>query len=442
VRLASVQGNMVSGAALGWLIASVFYFYQYVLRSAPSVMVPQLTEAFGVTATRLASLLGLFYFGYAPLSLVAGVAMDQFGPRKVTPVAAAVVAIGTGLFATGDPALASVGSFLQGGAAAFAFVSAVYIATTRFPPSRAATLLGVTQTLGMAGSFTGVFLVGPAVAGGLRWNHFWLLMVLAGLGLAVLLAIFVPKDPVTRASPQVDAASGRIRGTAIALRSVIGNPQSLICGGIAGLLFLPTTVFAMVWGVQFLQEGHDLPFTVAVMRSAAFPVGWMIGAPLLGFVSDRLGRRKPVILAGGLVLLSCLAIILHGPAGIFPPYSIGLLAGIASGAAMIPYTVIKEVNPSECSGTAAGVIAFINFSLAALLGPIFGNLLARASEGGERELLHYQAAFDPLLYGIIIAMVLTVFLRETGPAAHTESSTRKEGKNGIDRMKSPFAGGQ
>ena len=75
------------------------------------------------------------------------------------------------------------------------------------------------------------------------------------------------------------------------------------------------------------------------------PFGWIIGCPLLGFVSDRIGRRKPVIVGGGLVLLACLAWILYGPADVLPPYVLGLVAGIASGAAMLPYTVIKEANP-------------------------------------------------------------------------------------------------
>ena len=83
------------------------------------------------------------------------------------------------------------------------------------------------------------------------------------------------------------------------------------------------------------------------MRSATVPLGWIIGCPLLGFISDRLGRRKPVIVAGAVVLLACLAWILYGRAAILPPYVLGIVAGIASGAAMLPYTVIKEANPPE-----------------------------------------------------------------------------------------------
>jgi MFS family permease len=178
----------------------------------------------------------------------------------------------------------------------------------------------------------------------------------------------------------------------------------------------------MVWGVRFLQEAHGVPYSLAVLRSASVPFGWIIGCPLLGVLSDRVGRRKPVIAGSAFVLLVCLVLILYGPADMFPPYTLGLVAGIASGGAMIPYTVIKEANRPEHSGTATGVINFINFSLSALLGPVFGSLLAHVSGGGERELVHYQTTFQPLAFGVAAAIALTFLLRETGSANASRSS--------------------
>lgn len=407
------------------------------MRSAPAVMVPELTQAFGLSAIGIASLVGLFYYGYAPFSLIAGVAMDQLGPRKVVPLGAAFVAIGAVLFSTGDPLTGSIGRFLQGAGGVFALIGAVYLVSTHMPASRAATMIGTTQMFGMAGGSAGQFAVGPLIASGLPWNRFWLFMGIAGVPIAVLLFILIPRR---------EAREGSRAGLTPALRamgSVFANPQSILCGLIAGLIFVPTTIFDMVWGVRFLQEGHDLPFSVAVLRSASVPFGWIIGCPLLGWVSDRMGRRKPVIIGASLVLLGTLALILFGPRGLLPAYSLGLLAGIASGAAMIPYTVIKEANRPEHSGTATGVINFLNFAMTALLGPFFAARLTATSQGGSRELGHYQTTFAPLLVGVAVAILLTLLLRETGPRARGRASARvaSSKSTNLDTEKSHVYGG-
>ena len=406
-----------------WLLTAVFYFYQYSMRSAPAVMVPQLSEAFGMTAIGVASLVGLFYWAYAPFSLIAGVCMDQLGPRKVVPLGAATVAIGAILFSTGDATLGSIGRFMQGAGGVFALIGAVYLVTAYMPASRAATLVGATQMFGMAGGSAGQFVVGPLIASGVPWNQFWLVMGAIGLPIAFFLLLLIPRH-----AP--DAGESKRAGLAPAMRAmgaVFVNPQSLLCGLIAGLFFIPTTIFDMVWGVRYLEEAHDLPYSVAVLRSASVPFGWIIGCPLLGWLSDRIGRRKPVIVGAGLVLLGCLALILFGEPGVFPPYSLGLVAGIASGAAMIPYTVIKEANRPEHGGTATGVVNFLNFSITALLGPIFASRLVEASAGGDREVAHYQATFTPLLYGVALAIVLALILKETGPKARKQPQATAHG---------------
>jgi MFS family permease len=399
-------------AAVAWLVTAVYYFYQYTLRSAPAVMMPELSNAFGMSAAAVASLVGLFYYGYSPFSLVAGVAMDRLGPRRVVPIGAAAVGIGALLFSTGSGPAASAGRLLQGAGGVFALVGAAYIATTNFPVSRAATLIGATQMFGMAGGSAGQFLVGPLIASGVLWSTFWFGMGIAGLGISVVLYLLLPEPaPRARSDDWFKQAAG-------AMGLVFRNPQSILSGLIAGLLFIPTTIFDMVWGVRYLQEGIGLDYGTAVMRSATVPFGWIIGCPLLGFVSDRLGRRKPVIVASGVVLLACLAWILYGPPEVLPPYIVGLVAGIASGAAMLPYTVIKEANPPEVSGTSTGVVNFINFTFSALLGPVFARMLVEAAAGSEqvsRE--HYQSTFGPMMYGVVLAIVLTFLLKETGPAA-------------------------
>jgi sugar phosphate permease len=261
---------------------------------------------------------------------------------------------------------------------------------------------------GMAGGSAGQFAVGPLMAAGISWSTFWAAMGVLGLVISVVLFFLLPE------SARTERRDDWLLSAAGAFGQVFRNPQSILCGAIAGLLFIPTTIFDMIWGVRYLQDARGFSYASAVLRSATVPLGWIIGCPLLGWVSDRLGRRKPVILGGAIVLLVCFTLILHAHTDALPPYVLGIVAGVASGAAMLPYTVIKEANPPAVSGTATGVVNFLNFTFSALLGPVFGWILAAG--GGTAALEQYQAAFEPLLYGIGLAIVLTLLLRETGSA--------------------------
>jgi len=402
----------LTAAALGaWLLVAIYYFFQYALRSAPSVMIPQLTSAFAVDALGVSAIVGMFYYGYSPFSLVAGAAIDRFGAKLTIPIGAALVGIGALMFASGNVPVANVGRFIQGAGGAFALIGAAYLVNKNFPLSMAASFIGATQMFGMAGGSAGQFLVGPMITRGVPWNQFWIYAGILGLVIGVLLFALLPKEEKSA------TAKGGWGAVFVALGRVFANPQSIICGLISGLLFIPTTILAMTWGVRFLQEGRGREYDSAVMLAATVPLGWMIGCPLLGFISDRLGRRKPVILAGAIGLLATLAWVLFGDPTIFRGAPVGIIMGIFSGAAMIPYTVIKEANPPELGGSATGVINFINFTFSALLGPVFGSRLVKLSEGSELSLEHYQAGFQPLLYGVGAAIVLAFLLKETGPKA-------------------------
>jgi sugar phosphate permease len=247
---------------------------------------------------------------------------------------------------------------------------------------------------------------------GASWSTFWAGMGVVGLAISAALFVLLP------AAPPKAHDNDWMKSAGHALRVVFSNPQSILCGVIAGLLFIPTTIFDMVWGVRYLQDARGLDYADAVLRSATVPFGWILGCPALGLISDRIGRRKPVIAASAAALFACLAWILYGPSDVFPPYMLGLVTGFVSGAAMLPYTVIKEANPPEMSGTATGVVNFINFTFSALLGPVFARMLARvAGDAPQMTEAHYQSTFTPLLYGVGLAIVLTFVLKETGPAA-------------------------
>jgi hypothetical protein len=90
---------------------------------------------------------------------------------------------------------------------------------------------------------------------------------------------------------------------------------------------------------------------------------------------------------------------------------------------MLTYTVSKEANPPQLSGTSTGAVSFLNLTFSALVGPVFGWIMAQARAGEATPLQHYQQTFEPLLYGVALAIVLTLVLKETGPAVRVRMVT-------------------
>ena len=396
-----------------WLLCSLFYFIQYALRSAPGVMVPELTSAWGLNALGLSSLLGLYYYTYAAFALFAGASLDRYGAKWTIPAGVACLAAGAVLFGWGSITEAQIGRLLQGAGSAFAFVGAVYLAAHGFPARYLATAIGATQMFGMLGGSAGQFAVSPLVHGVISWQDFWLYSGVVVFILAIIMFIATPAE-----KDRTPAGQGTLLQMFAPYKVVLTNPQSYLCGIIGGLLFLPTTIYAMIWAVPMMVESFGLAHESAVNHVAIVPFGWAIGCPLLGYVADRIGRRKPVLIAGAAVmLLSRIAVLLLGPADPVLLWVTGLALGIGSGAAMIPYTVIKEVNPDEVKGSATGAMNFLVFIFSAVAAPAFGGLLMRFEGGGPLSMAVFQRAGIVWVAVIAIAITLTFLLRETGAAA-------------------------
>jgi MFS family permease len=412
--LRTVPGPATQAAQLpffmAWLLALVFYFIQYAMRSAPGVMVPEISAAFGLTTLGVSSLVGLYFYTYAGFAIIAGATLDRYGAKLPLAAGAFVVAAGSVLFGLGAAASAEVGRLLQGAGSAFAFTGAVYLATRGFSQRWLATAVGFTQCFGMLGGFAGQFGVGPLVHGVVSWQAFWIYAAMPTALVAVFLLVVTPG----RGEP----ASGSVWSMFAPYKVVLTNPQSFLCGFVGGLLFMPTTIGDMIWGVHFLRQGLGVPAAEAVARSSMVPLGWVIGAPLLGYLADRIGRRKPVLVGGIVLMLLSIVAIVYLPA-LLPPYVGGLLFGIGSGAAMIPYTMVKEVNPENVKGSAAGAMNFLVFVLSAFVAPLFGLALMRLSGGMPLTLQTYQHADLIWVGAIVLSLVLTLFLRETGTGART-----------------------
>jgi MFS family permease len=393
---------------LAWLVALLFYVLEYATRSSPAVMLPQLESAYAVSALGVSGILGAYYYAYSISSLVAGALIDRFGAKVTVSLGLVIVAVGCFAFTVSDANAAYGGRLLQGAGSAFAFTGAVYLASRGFSAGKLATAIGVTQCMGMLGGSAGQFLVGPLLTHGVDWKALWIFFGIAGFVLAAAQLFLTPSASAS--------SGGGARDWLRPFRIVLSNPQSWLCGLVAGLLFLPTTIGDMTWGVAFFQRDEQMSFSRAVTVVSMVPLGWVFGCPLFGWLTDRIGARKPVIIGGCVLMLATLAQIAFLP-GVLPPMLGLFLFGVASGVAMIPYTVIKESNPDEVKGSATGIQNFLVFGISAGVGPVFGHLLGKTLDSTGDHVAHFRDAAGFWMAVVAIALVISLFMRETGPRA-------------------------
>ena len=137
-------------------------------------MMPQLSDAFGLSAMGVASMVGLFYYGYSPFSLVAGVAMDRIGAAQGRPIGAARGRHRRVAVRDGQQRARKRRTIHPGRGRRVRARGRGLHRDQELPASRAATLIGATQMFGMAGGSAGQFMVGPLIGGGLPWTSFWI----------------------------------------------------------------------------------------------------------------------------------------------------------------------------------------------------------------------------------------------------------------------------
>jgi MFS family permease len=253
---------------------------------------------------------------------------------------------------------------------------------------------------------------------GLEVHTIWIVLGVIILANAAFLYLATPREQF---GPH--AQEGGFGSILKPYKIVFSNPQSYLCGIVAGLLFAPTTIGDMIWGVASFQKDLQLSYHNAVVIASMVPLGWVFGCPLLGWLSDRIGRRKPVIIGSATVMILAAAQIALKPLPM-PVHVAMFVFGVASGAAMIPYSVIKEVNPDNVKGSATGGINFLVFGITAFLGPVYAKHIGRGIGTSMNLHLHFQKGAFFWIVCCAAAIAVSCFLRETGRAAHPASTPK------------------
>lgn len=409
-------------------LGAIYYSYEYLLRISPSVMEHQLRAHFGLTATGFGFLSAVYYYAYVPLQVPVGILLDRYGPRILITLACLVCVGGTFLFAaTNLYWVALTGRFLVGFGSAFAFVGVLKLATIWLPEDKLGMVSGMAAALGTVGGMVGDNLLGMLVIH-LGWKQMVFITAWFGLFLSAILWMGIRDSHSGKA---FTGTVGSFRKSMLDLFIIAKNGQIWINGLFGCLVYLPTTVFAEAWGIPYLKHAHHLTQESANFSNSLLFLGFTIGAPCMGFLSDKMKKRKPPMFCGAIGAAIIMAVLIYMPnLNESVIYILMVTLGLFYSAQCIVFAVGRELSPNEAAGTAIAMTNMIVMLGAMFMQPLVGRLLDESLKSHTQlslpienmsetalQLLYtpadYQFALSVIPIGIVIAALLTFLLRET-----------------------------
>lgn len=425
------QKNLNWHLISAWLICglgAIYYSYEYVLRISPSVMEMPLREHFGLSAAGFGLLSSVYYWAYVPMQLPVGILLDRYGPRLLLTFACFICVLGTFMFAgTQVFWIALMGRLMVGFGSAFAFVGVLKLATLWLPEDKLGMVSGLTSALGTIGAMMGDNLLGLLVIH-LGWIDTIYYTAYTGVFLVFLLWFFLRDKDHSNLSHTGTIHS--FKKSIVDLLIIMRNRQIWINGLFGCLVYLPTTVFAELWGIPYLKQAYGMTQQAANFANSLLFLGFTLGAPLMGFISDTLRRRKPPMFFGAIGAACIMLIILYTPD--LSDLSINILMfalGLFYSSQCIVFAVGRELSPNEAAATAMAMTNMLVMLGALFLQPLAGYLLdisvlARLPSENMQDLSidalkqlstasDYQFALSIIPLGIIIAALLTFLLKET-----------------------------
>ena len=415
VIIASTQTRSFP-AWMPWLVclsAGLFFLYEFFQLNLFDVINSSLREEFHLDAAQLSWISSAYIWSNVLFLLPAGVILDKMSVRIVILTAMAICVLGTfGFGVTHSFVWAAFFHALTGVGNAFCFLSCVVLVSRWFPPRRQALVIGCVVTMAFLG---GMLAHTPLVYLNQYYGWRGSVGIDAAIGGVIFLWIFF----IVKDNPNIlSAPSNAIEKQPyfIGFLHVLANRQNWFAGLYTACLNLPIMVLCALWGASFLQKVHHLNALAASNVVSLIFIGSIIGCPLVGWLSDSLGRRKPFMLIGAIAtLLTVIPLLLDIT---LSPIVLGILffaLGLFTSTQVISYPLIAESNSIKNTGVATGMASVIIMGGGGIGQVLFG-LLMREHAGVdnlEYTISDFQFAMWMFPIATIVALLAIMLTRET-----------------------------
>ncbi len=402
-----------------------FYFSGFFHRMVTAVMADQLMLDFNIGAAALGNFSSFYYYSYVVVQIPTGILADYWGPRKLLSSGTLLSSFGAFIFASAASIhMANLGRLIIGASIGVAWISILKLTTRWFKSNHFTVVTGIALCLGILGAIS----AGAPLR--LLMDIFGWRLVIFGVGtitllLSLLIWIFMRDDPAQKGyisyvpaiiGPNPMSTAAIIKD----LSKIFRYRNTWILIIVPASLIGPLLTFTGLWGIPYLTTHYHLSPVKSATLISTLLITCAIGAPVLGILSEKTGRRKPILFfALCLSLIGWLPILYLKNIPIWLIIVFFSLVGIASSAIVIGMAFVKESVPVPLAGTVSGVSNMGMEMGPMILQPAIGLVLAwrwdGLTENGIRiyNLNAYHTGFGLMIGLTFLGILFIHFAKET-----------------------------
>ncbi len=368
-----------------WLIGSIFYAYQYLLRVMPNIMINDIIEQFQIDAATFGQFSGVYYVGYSLMHLPIGIMLDRYGIRKIMSISVSLTVIGLlPLLYAHHWIYPIVGRFLIGVGSSAAILSLFKIIRSQFPAEQFPRMLSFSVMIGLVGAIYGG---GPLhyMCQSLNYHTVIYLFGIAGLLLSAVVYSIIPGTE--------NRKPNSIRSD---VQAVLGERKIILIALFAGLMVGPLEGFADVWGTAFLKQTYQLGSSIAAHLPSIIFIGMCFGAPILSWIAERTKNHLATIFGSGLLMALLFSLMLFYSLTIFALSVSFALIGICSSYQILAIYTASTYASKERAGLATGLVNMIIMTFGYGFHTVIGIIINQTGGLTHSSALKYGIGIIPI----------------------------------------------
>lgn len=407
--MSNTNGFTVRGTII-WLLCAIFFLYEFLLRTVLGTFQQPIVHDLHLSKVQFSLLSSTMYLViYGVMQIPAGLVINRYGLKNSLTFAVLICSVSVlGFSYTHDYHSALIFRMLTGFGSAFGFIGMLVAVFEWMPKSRVALMIGVSQFVGTMGP---MLAAGPINAlsesSGSSWRLVFFVLSCFGLFLATLMYFVVKNKQDTIGQYLVLNRPSKPAGS---VKRLFSSSQPWLIAVCCGALYFLIEYLSENEGHTYIMlKGHSTGFA-SYMITLSW-LGYALGCPSLGYLSDYFERRKLFILMAsiGLILAFGGIIVFSGKYALITFF---MLLGVGASGISIGFANIAE----HFSASYRTIGLSFNNGMITIFSAINSPLIALGLDhaGGAATLATYNNAFFVVLIGLAaILLVTNTLIRES-----------------------------